>query len=96
MGLCYNTRTNYVRISQDYKLDKRCNGYAAVNIGDTLARVHNTQIKPPILPTLSGESAGAIGFEGEVFTGNNGTISITFLPPIGANQMVMIIEKYYV
>ena len=97
MGLCYTTKTTYINTAGDYKLDKKCNGYAAINIGDTIARVANTQIKPPILPTLSGESSGVIGNEGEVFTGNNGTISVIFIPGAGTvNPLVMIVEKYYV
>lgn len=94
MGLRYNVRTTYINTSGNYDLDIKCNGWAAVNIGDCIAKVNGAQIKPPILVTLSGEATGAIGFEGEIFEGQNHVIPVMFTSA-GANPLIMIIEKYY-
>jgi hypothetical protein len=97
-GLCYNQRISTYVVSTKHRLDPKCNGYVAVNIGDTLVQINQIPIKPPVAPNLSGESTGVQGNEGEIFIGNNGEIPVTFINPGGAgvNQKVMIIEKYYV
>ena len=95
MGRCYTEKTVYLNASGRYFLDPQCNGYVAVNIGDTIAQVNNKQIKPPPAVTLSGESVGIIGNADEIFTGTKGVIPIIFLPPVGANPLVMITEKFY-
>lgn len=97
MGLCYTIRATTVVQSENYQLDPKCNGYAAINEGDQIVQVFQVPIKPPILPTLSGESTGVMGNEGEIFVGNNGVIPILFLPVAGqVNPKVVIVEKYYV
>jgi hypothetical protein len=96
MARKYNIRVTPVNASKQYLLDKCCNGFTAVNIGDTIATVAQIPIKPPLLPTLSGESTGVQGNADEIFLGTNGVIPITFNLPVGANPLIMIIEKYYV
>jgi hypothetical protein len=94
-GLCYNQKVTVYTTSKQHQLDKKCNGYVAINNGDTLVQVNQIPLKPPVLPTLSGESEGIQGNEGEIFVGQNGVIPIIFLAPAGVNPSVLIIEKYY-
>jgi hypothetical protein len=96
MARKYNIRVTPINSSTNYLLDKCCNGFTAVNIGDTIASVAQIPIKPPILPTLSGESTGVQGNADEIYMGTNGVIPVTFNLPVGANPLIMIIEKYYV
>lgn len=93
---CYNERTTIFTQSGQYKLQTNCNGYIAVNNGDTIVQVNRFPLKPPVLPTLSGESTGVVGNQDETFTGDNGIIQISFLTPMGANPSVIIKEKFYV
>jgi hypothetical protein len=96
MARKYNIRQVPINVSGQYVLDKCCNGFVAVNIGDTLVRVAQIPLKPPPAPALTGESTGVQGNADETFVGTNGILPVTFVAPIGANPLVMIIEKYYV
>lgn len=96
MARKYNIRQTPINVSGQYLLDKCCNGFVAVNIGDTPVRVDQIPLKPPPLPNLTGESTGVQGNADEIFMGTNGVLPVTFINPIGANPLVMIIEKYYV
>ncbi len=96
MSRCYNEKVTYITQSGQYVLDKECNGYVAVNIGDTICRVNNKLLKPPPLPALSGENAGVAGNADEIFVGTNGVLPILFMPPAGVNPLIMLTEKYYV
>jgi hypothetical protein len=94
--LCFNEEVSTVTESTTgFLLNKNCNGYLAVNVGDEIVTVNNFPLKPPVLPTLSGESHGLAGNVGEVFKGTNGTISIVFAGG-GSNPKVLIAQKYYV
>jgi hypothetical protein len=92
----YNEAVTIVTGSLIYDLTPRCNGYVAVNIGDTIAIVNQKRLLPAPGPGLSGESAGVQGNLGEIFTGTNGSIPVFFGTPLGVNPKVMIIEKFYV
>ena len=98
MSLCYNQLFKQYIVSAQHQLNPKCNGYVAVNIGDTLVTVNGIPLKPPVAPNLSGESEGVQGNEGEIFVGQNGVLPIVFVNPggVGVNQKVIIVEKYYV
>jgi hypothetical protein len=96
MARKYNIRQVTFNSSGQYVLDKCCNGFVAVNIGDTLVRIQQIPLKPPPAINLTGESTGVQGNADEIFVGTNGMLTITFVNPVGANPLVMIIEKYYV
>ena len=91
----YTEKVEFIRVSGNYVLDRQCNGYVAVNIGDTVALVYNKPIKPAPAAGLSGESVGVQGNLGEIYTGQNGAIPILFNLPLGTNPVVMIVEKIY-
>jgi hypothetical protein len=78
---------------QEVVPDPRCNGWTAINKGDTLVIVNGIKLKPfpPGHPELSGESFGVQGNLGETY---GGVISITFAAG-GVAPEVMIIQKYY-
>jgi hypothetical protein len=91
---------NYDIIAQAYakggeiKIDERCNGFTAINTGDTLVTVCGIPLKPfpPGHPELTGAAVAIPGNEGEVFTGR---IWIVFDDVPGANPQVVIIQKFY-
>jgi hypothetical protein len=95
MGRCYNISVKTYIVSGQHLLTKTCNGFVAINIGDTIVQVKQVQLKPPPAPALSGESTGVQGNADEIFTGDNGVISILFVGPPGVNPKVQIVEKYY-
>lgn len=74
-------------------VDGRCNGWTAINTGDTLARVCGIPLLPypPGHPELSGAAIAIPGNKWEVFRGR---IWIVFEGG-GANPQVVIIQKYY-
>lgn len=91
----YTEKVQYITTARMHQLDLKCNGYVAVNIGDTTVFVNNKQLLPPPGAGLSGESTGVIGNAGEIFTGTNGTLPITFATTPLLNPRVMIVEKIY-
>ncbi len=75
-------------------VDARCNGWTAINTGDTLVTVNGIPLKPfpPGFPDLTGAAVAIPGNAGELFTGR---IWIVFSNTPGVNPLVTIIQKYY-
>ncbi len=90
----------YDIISQDYsiggeiKVDERCNGWTAINTGDTLVKVCGIPLKPfpPGHPELTGAAIAIPGNLGELFRGR---IWIVFDSTPGMSPQVTIIQKFY-
>lgn len=90
----------YDIISQTYetggeiKVDERCNGWTAINTGDTLVMVNNIPLKPfpPAHPELTGAAIAIPGNIGEMFRGR---IWIVFANTPGISPQVTIIQKFY-
>lgn len=74
-------------------VDSRCNGWTAINNGDTLVRVCGIPLKPfpPAHPELTGAAIAIPGNKWEVYKGR---IWIVF-DAGGTNPEVVIIQKYY-
>lgn len=72
-----------------------CNGWIAINKGDTLVRVNNIALKPypPGHPELSGESFTAAGNKGEFF---HGKLTVVFSDTPGTDLNILIVFKYYI
>lgn len=82
--------------SQDIVVDKRCNGWAAVNQGNTPVFVNGILLQPNpafATDTLAGESVSIDGNEFEFYTGR---ISIVFDDLPGTAPKVLIIQKFYI
>ncbi len=94
--LPFNIIAQSYQNSQQLQLEELCNGYTAINTGDTLVYVNNVPLKPYPSghPELSGESYTVAGNFGEVYVGANGAISIAFVAG-GAAPQVTIIQKFY-
>ncbi len=90
----------YDIISQTYetggeiKVDERCNGFTAINTGDTLVFVNNIPLKPFPAghPELTGAAIAIPGNLGEIFRGR---IWIVFGQLPGVTPQVTIIQKFY-
>lgn len=80
-----------VRQSSEVPVYENCNGYVAINKGMDIVTVDNVELKPPVLPTLSGESFGVAGNLGEVY--NRQSIKVVFQTTVGPN--VLIVQKVY-
>lgn len=97
MNACkYNIIPQSFFAPQEVTPDSKCNGWTAINKGDTLVIVNGIKLKPfpPGHPELSGESFGVQGNLGEVYTG---IISIVFdATGGGVAPEVLIIQKYYI
>ena len=84
--------------SQSVQVIPFCNGWVAINKGDTLVRVNGIPLKPypPGHPELSGESYGVAGNLGEVFVGDNMVIQVVFDTAAGGvAPWVIIAQKFY-
>jgi hypothetical protein len=81
-------------VGGEIMVDPRCNGWTAINTGDTLVRVCGIPLLPfpPGHPELSGSAIAIPGNFGEVYRGR---IWIVFDDVPGANPLVCIIQKYY-
>lgn len=90
----------YDIIAQSYnkgievRVDDYCNGWTAINTGDTLVFVNGIPLKPfpPGHPELTGAAIAIPGNLGECYRGR---IFIVFDSPVGANPQVFIVQKYY-
>ena len=91
----YNIIGQSYYLGQEVKPDKNCNGWTAINKGDTLAWVNGVPLKPypPGHPELSGESFGVSGNEQEVY---DGRIKIVFDNSVGTNPWIVIVQKFYI
>jgi hypothetical protein len=91
---------NYDIIAQAYavggeiRVDEACNGFTAINTGDTLVRVCGIPLLPypPGHPELTGAAIAIPGNKGEIFRGR---VWIVFDLLPGLNPQVIIIQKYY-
>jgi hypothetical protein len=81
-------------VGGEIRVDPQCNGWTAINNGDTLVRVNNIPLLPfpPGHPELTGAAIAIPGNLGEFFTGR---IWIVFDALPGVNPLVTIIQKYY-
>lgn len=70
-----------------------CNGFRAINTGDTPVRVNGQLLYPGTVGTNNGEGETIGGNLGEIYLGY---IDIAFEAPIGARPEVSIRQKYYV
>jgi hypothetical protein len=92
--------TTYDIIAQSYTaggeihVDDRCNGFTAINIGDTLVTVCGIPLKPYPAghPELTGAAVAIPGNAGEVFRGR---IWIVFASAPGVDPQVVIVQKYF-
>jgi hypothetical protein len=75
-------------------VDERCNGWTAINTGDTFCTVCGIPLKPfpPGFPQLTGAAIAIPGNKWEIFRGR---IWIVFAALPGVTPQVVIIQKYY-
>lgn len=91
--LRYNTTGAQPYIESGFvKRVNNCNGFLAVNTGDTIVEVNDQVLYPGVPGTNNGDAKPVGGNYGEIFLGN---IKIVFRPPIGANPQVTIDQKFY-
>jgi hypothetical protein len=93
--LQYNEITETYYAATQISVPQGCNGWLAVNTGDTPMRINQRTILPRLVPGGSGESCGTQGNRGEIFKGNNGVITLQVLPPVGTNPQVQVTFKFY-
>ena len=95
----YNEIVKPVYASGQLEVPKNCNGYLAVNEGDTLFWINDFPLHPnPDWATnkLAGESTGLLGNVGEIYTGNNGSMKIVMDTSAGTHPQVVIVFKFYI
>jgi hypothetical protein len=92
----YNEVVQQYYASQMIQVPQDCNGYVAVNCGDTILWVNGFRLLPAPGPGLSGESKGAIGNKDEIYTGNNGQIQLTVDKVVGIAPFLQIVFKFYI
>ena len=97
--LDFNESVQYIRQSTQLQVPDNCNGFVAVNAGDTTFWVNNFPLQPnPSFGTtgLAGESTGLIGNKGEIYKGDNMRMTITVQSPTGPNPCLIVVFKYYI
>lgn len=72
------------------EVDKLCNGFTVVNIGNTNMTVNGVPLAPPIAPMLLGESTSFGGNRNEIFYGR---IDIAFT---GGAGRCIVSQKVYI
>lgn len=94
MNACkYNVIPQLYRESIEVTPDQKCNGWTAINKGDSTVIINGSiELKPfpPGHPELSGESFGVQGNIGEIFQGH-----ITIDIGTGSTPAVLIVQKIY-
>lgn len=97
MGRKYNVQYQDIYGSQTVDVPPGCNGYFAVNRGDTLVKVNQFTLLPRLADNVSGESVGVAGNADEIFVGNNNAIQVV-VTPAGAGQIAHLVIgwKYYI
>lgn len=90
----YDIIAQVYEIGGEIKVDPKCNGFTAINTGDTLVTVCGIPLKPfpPGHPELTGAAIAIPGNYGELFKGR---IWINFANLPGVTPQVVIIQKYY-
>jgi len=74
-------------------LQRDCNSFAIINIGDTLAFLNGVPVFPSSAPaTIRGDTFELNGEELESYEGN---LTLKFNAPLGANPKVVILQQYY-
>lgn len=94
--LCYNEIVQSYYKSQMVFVPENCNGYLAVNKGDTIVWVNGFPLNPPVGAGLSGESTGLLGNKGEIYVGQNKQLQIVFNNAPFVSPWVIIVFKYYI
>lgn len=90
----YNVSVANYSTSQRVNVMKGCNGFTAVNLGDTTVFINDIPLFPSLTPaTAIGDFVSIGGNEGEEYKGN---IKISFRVPLNAAPQVQIIQKFYV
>lgn len=88
----FNALVQVYRQQTEVEVQNLCNGFAARNIGDTVALVNGITLQPPPGPGLSGESVSIDGNGDEIYRGR---IQISFAG-VGINPVVEIVQKFYI
>jgi hypothetical protein len=90
----YDIIANQYRQGGEIPVDPRCNGWTAINSGDTLVTVCGIELKPFPAghPELTGAAIAIPGNQDERFSGR---IWIVFSDTPGTDPEVTIIQKYY-
>lgn len=91
--LNYTTEDKQITVSGEVELSTLCNGWVAINVGDTPVYVNGQLLNPALGPGLSGESRGVQGNRMELYKGR---VVIAFQPPIGLNPLVLFTQKFYI
>jgi hypothetical protein len=71
-----------------------CNGYVAVNKGNTTVQVNQFTLNPPLVAGTSGESVGLQCNRKEIYSGNKGAIQVNV--GAGSQPWLSIKWKFYV
>jgi archaellum component FlaF (FlaF/FlaG flagellin family) len=92
--VCYNIAPQFYNTSQEVTVDSHCNGWTAVNTGQSDVWVNGFLLKPfpPGHPELNGSALGVMGNKGEYYRGK---IAIVFEAG-GTDPQIAIIQKYYI
>lgn len=90
----YDIIANTYYASQEIRVDERCNGWTAINTGDTLVTVNGIPLKPfpPGHPELTGAAIAIPGNAGEFYRGR---IWCVFDNTPAVSPQVTIIQKFY-
>lgn len=90
----YDIIAQVYTVSEEVKVDPKCNGWTAINTGDTFATVCGIPLKPfpPGHPELTGAAIAIPGNYGELFRGR---IWINFSNVPGVSPQIVIILKFY-
>lgn len=85
----YNFAVIPVTQNQPVDVDRRCNGFTAINTGTTLAILNGIPLNAGVPGTSNGDSITIGGNKGELFRGR---IDVAFTGGVGS---VLIIQKFY-
>lgn len=88
----YNATPIWVTKAGFVDIDPYCNGWVAINKGTGICTVNGVPLNPAPIATLSGETTGASGNEGEIFVGS---IQVKFAPVADTN-LLLIVQKFFV
>lgn len=89
---CYSINCQTYQQSLEVPIAVGCNGWTAINNGDTRVTVENIELLPALAPGATGAAIQIGGNLGELYAGR---IQILFDQPTGVNPSVQIIQKFY-
>lgn len=93
-GVAWDMSVDFYTIGGDVIIEQDCFAFMFTNIGDTIGTVKDMVVFPSATPATALGDTRVVGAHNlNIFKGQ---VQIKFLPPLGANPKIEIVQLFYV